>query len=285
MSEEVEIKVAKTAGVCFGVERAINLSEKAVSELSTPIFSLGPLIHNPQVVSDFEARGLKVVDDLDQASGTMIFRSHGVTKQVQEAAKAKGLNIIDATCPLVKVPQNFAKKLADGGYFVVIVGDKDHPEIKGVCSYVHTGQYTVLKDSSEVANLTTNNPKVGIICQTTLKKSLLDSVVEECKKRFSEVKVHNTICSATRDRQEAVYELAQEVDCVVVIGGKNSSNTRKLFEISKEISGSAILIESPQEISKEQIQGFKSIGVTAGASTPQSVIEAVRSRLQELTQK
>jgi (E)-4-hydroxy-3-methyl-but-2-enyl pyrophosphate reductase len=277
----VKILAAETAGVCFGVERALNLSEKALKEISGPISSLGPLIHNPQAVADLSSRGLNVASEISQVEGTVVFRSHGVTTHVQKEAQEKGLKIIDATCPLVKVPQNFARKLSQAGYFVVIVGDENHPEIKGVRSYVSNLEAAVIKSADEVDFLP-EKEKVGIICQTTLKRKVLDDVVEKCKARFSEVKVHNTICSATKDRQEAAHELAAEVDCMVVIGGRNSSNTQKLYDICNELSQKAYLIETEAELKPEWFEGFKSIGVTAGASTPHVLIDKVRERIAEL---
>lgn len=279
----MKILIAETAGVCFGVERALNLSEKAISEIQGPKQSLGPLIHNPQAVEELASRGLTVAGDLKEIeNGTVVFRSHGVTIETQKAAQAKGLNIVDATCPLVKVPQNFAKKLSQNGYFVVIVGDAKHPEILGVKSYVENGEVAVIKDESEVAALP-QKEKVGIICQTTLKKSTLDAVVEKCKEKFNEVKLHNTICSATKDRQEAAFELAEKVQCMIVIGGRNSSNTQKLYEISLKKAGKAHLIETETEINPEWFVGLESVGITAGASTPHKLIEKVRIHIDVLT--
>jgi 4-hydroxy-3-methylbut-2-enyl diphosphate reductase len=279
--EDLEIIVASSAGVCFGVERALNLSEKALKEAVGPISSYGPLIHNPQTVEDLSKSGLSIAQDIDQISGTVIFRSHGVTTEVQKAAIDKGLKVVDATCPLVKVPQNFARKLSEAGYFVIIVGDKDHPEIQGVKSYASNGQVAVLKSASEVASLAPRE-KVGVICQTTLKKSLFLEVVEECQRRFKEVKIHNTICSATRDRQEAAEILAAQVDCVIVIGGRGSSNTQKLFDISSQIAPRAFLVETELEIDVTWFQGIKRVGLTAGASTPHALIDRVRTRIQEM---
>ncbi len=279
----MKILIAETAGVCFGVERALNLSEKALSTITGPINSLGPLIHNPQTVEDLSSRGLKVAGDLAEIKeGTVVFRSHGVTVGVQNKAKELGLNVVDATCPLVKVPQNFARKLSQNGYFVVIVGDAKHPEILGVQSHVENGEFAVIKDESEVASLPLKQ-KVGIICQTTLKKSTLDAVIAKCQERFSEVKIHNTICSATKDRQEAAYELSGQVDCVVVIGGRNSSNTQKLYDICEKTAGKAYLVETEEELKPEWFTGLNSVGITAGASTPHKLIEKVRDTIDHMT--
>ena len=278
----VSIRVATTAGVCFGVERALNLSERALKELTGPISSVGPIIHNPQTVENLSSRGLKVAKNIAEAEGTVVFRSHGVSLQTQREAAAKGLKIVDATCPLVKVPQNFARKLSAAGYFVVLVGDELHPEIDGVKSYVENGEIAVIRGASDVESLPAKE-KVGIICQTTLKKSVFDEVVDACKKKFPEVKVHNTICSATKDRQEAAYELAREVDCMVVIGGRNSSNTQKLFDICKELTPDTYLVETPDEIKKSWFESVTSVGITAGASTPQKLIEDVHSCIASLT--
>ncbi|MCC6278581.1 MAG: 4-hydroxy-3-methylbut-2-enyl diphosphate reductase [Oligoflexia bacterium] len=277
----VKILTAKTAGICFGVERALNLSEKALKEASQPISSLGPLIHNPQAVGELASRGLKVSQKLEDIQGTVVFRSHGVTLQTQALASKLGLSVVDATCPLVKVPQNFARRLSEAGYFVVIIGDRNHPEIQGVMSYVENGHFCVVKGPEELDAIGKHD-RVGVICQTTLKRSVFDSVVARCKELFSEVKSHNTICSATKDRQEAAYELASQVDCMIVIGGRNSSNTQKLYDICSDLCPKAHLIETAGELKAEWFQGLKSIGITAGASTPHAVIESVRQTVATL---
>jgi 4-hydroxy-3-methylbut-2-enyl diphosphate reductase len=277
-SGDVEIIVAKSAGVCFGVERALNLSEKALGNQTGPISSLGPLIHNPQTVEALASRGLNVAKNIDDISGTVVFRSHGVTVDVQKAAGDRGLKIVDATCPLVKVPQRLAQKLSEAGYFVVLVGDKNHPEVQGVESYVGNKEVAVVKGPEEIANLP-QKEKVGVICQTTLKKSVFLEVVAECQKRFPEVKIHNTICGATKDRQDAAYELAGQVECVVVIGGRNSSNTQKLYDICNDLTSKAYLIETEEEIQPQWFDGIQKIGITAGASTPHALIDRVRERI------
>ncbi|MBK9293353.1 MAG: 4-hydroxy-3-methylbut-2-enyl diphosphate reductase [Oligoflexia bacterium] len=278
----MKILIAETAGVCFGVERALNLSEKTIAQVQGAKQSLGPLIHNPQAVEELSERGLKVAHSLNEINeGTVVFRSHGVTIETQKEAQSKGLNIVDATCPLVKVPQNFAKKLSQAGYFVIIVGDAKHPEILGVKSYVENGEVAVIKDEAEVESLPSRE-KVGVICQTTLKRATLDAVVEKCQLKFKEVKLHNTICSATKDRQEAASELAEKVQAVVVIGGKNSSNTQKLYEICLKKAGSAYLVETESEIDPKWFIGLDSVGITAGASTPHKLIEKVRDHIDLL---
>lgn len=281
-SKSVEVMVATSAGVCFGVERALKLSEKAIENPEGKVHSLGPLIHNPQKVSELAQKGLGVVENLSDAEGTVVFRSHGVPKERYEEAKQRDLKVVDATCPLVKVPQNFARKLSDAGYFVIIVGDENHPEIKGVRSYITSGEHAVVKGAADIKAIG-SHPKVGIICQTTLKKALLDQVVAAAQEKFPEVKVHNTICSATKDRQEAAVELAHQVDCMVVIGGHNSSNTRKLYDISEEITGQAHLVENETELQGAWFEGVHRVGVTAGASTPLTVIERVCSQIKNLT--
>lgn len=278
----IKVKLAKTAGVCFGVERALQISEKALNEKSGPLSSLGPLIHNPQVVEKLSERGLEVASDLESIKGSVVFRSHGVPIETETAARQLGINIIDATCPLVKVPQRLARKLSLEGYYVVIVGDENHPEVIGVRSYVEDGRVVVVKDASEIGKIP-DCEKVGVICQTTLKKATVEEVVEKCRSRFAEVKFQNTICSATKDRQDAAYELAREVDCVVVIGGRNSSNTQKLFGICQDLAPKAFLIETEEELQKEWFVGLESVGITAGASTPHELIEKVRQKVLTLS--
>jgi len=282
----VKILIAESAGVCFGVERALNLSESALTasaQNSETVTSLGPLIHNPQKVEELNKKGLGIAQNIDEIpeGTTVVFRSHGVPLSTQGAAQKRGLKVIDATCPLVKVPQNFARKLSDTGHFVVIVGDVQHPEIRGVKSYVKNDEGVVIKGVEEIEKIPSDKQKVGVICQTTLKASVYQAVVEELKKRFPEVKAHNTICSATRDRQAAAHDLAPQVDVVVVIGGKASSNTQKLLDICRSLCSRSHLVETPEDLKQEWFEGAEIVGLTAGASTPHSMIYAVRDRIAQ----
>lgn len=278
----MKILINKNAGVCWGVERAIEMAYKTVREHKhEQIVSLGPLVHNPEVVQDFRQKGVEVIGSLDEADqkDKVIFRSHGVPQELYQQAEQKQLDVIDATCPFVKRSQNYARRFSKMGYTVVVVGDKNHPEMKSVQSFIK-GPYLItmnLKDLEQLAPET----RVGVIAQTTITSSLLNKVIDLCRERFKEVKVHDTICDATKIRQEEAAELAHQVDCMIVIGGKNSSNTKKLTHICKDIQPKTYQIEHEREIDFNWFQEINILGITAGASTPIPVIERVSTFIRK----
>ncbi|MBI1911508.1 MAG: 4-hydroxy-3-methylbut-2-enyl diphosphate reductase [Deltaproteobacteria bacterium] len=280
----MEIFVAKSSGFCFGVKRAINIANKCASETSGAIYTLGPIIHNPQVVQKLEAEHIfakKNVDDI--SSGTIIIRSHGVRLEELNKAKEKGLNIVDATCPFVKKAQDLVSELSHEGYAVIVVGEKDHPEVKGLVSY---GSIEVkVVDSPEELIDMPRKKKIGIIAQTTLPKEKLEAVVSFCLNKASEIKVFNTICNATSIRQKESAELAEKVDLMIVAGGRNSANTRRLAEICTSIRPKTYHIEVAQELDAAWFEGVNSVGITSGASTPDWVIEEVVARINEICLK
>ncbi len=234
----IEITIAPNAGACFGVVRAIKLGEQAISRKSDAlkgVYSFGQLIHNPKVVQDLEERGVRTVTEPEEIkAGTVILRSHGVKREIEAGLKERGIKIVDATCPLVKKPQRIATSLADKGYFLVLVGDPNHPEVKGVLSYYGKPTFLVTYDAKDVDKIPDGVEKVGIVAKTTIEVKVLDAVVERCRVRFRDVVVHNTICDATSIRQEEAESLARSADIVVVVGGRNSSNTKKLEKICKQ---------------------------------------------------
>jgi len=276
----LEIFVAKSSGFCFGVKRAINMADRCASETSGGIYTLGPLIHNPQVVKRLEdASGVyakNTVDEIDK--GTVIIRSHGAKLEELKAAKDKGLNIVDATCPFVKKAQELVTELTEEGYFVVIVGEKDHPEVKGIKSFGST-EIRVAESPKELLDLP-RMKKIGIVAQTTVPIEKLESVVRYCLLKAAELKVFNTICNATSIRQTESAELARHVDLMLVVGGKNSANTRRLAEICSTIQPRTHHIEVALEISPEWLDGVQSVGVTSGASTPDWVIAEAVDKLK-----
>lgn len=271
----MKIIVPKNAGVCWGVERAIDMAHETVgAQKHQHIVSLGPLVHNPEVVEEFQNKGVSVISDLKEASsGTVIFRSHGVPLQLYDEAKSHGLEVVDATCPFVKRSQNYARRLSKNGYFVIIVGDEKHPEMKSVRSFV-SGPHVVTMDPKALEQIP-QNQKVGIVAQTTIPLTSLQEVIDVAQKRFPEVKVHDTICDATKVRQEEAAEVAHQVDCMIIIGGKESSNTKKLTKICKDIQPKSYEIEHENEIDFSWLEGVQVLGVTAGASTPVPVIQRV----------
>ncbi|MBI5643944.1 MAG: 4-hydroxy-3-methylbut-2-enyl diphosphate reductase [Deltaproteobacteria bacterium] len=280
----MEIFVAKSSGFCFGVKRAINLANKCASETQGAIYTLGPIIHNPQVVKKLEESHIfakKGIDEITQ--GTIIIRSHGAKLDELRAAKEKGLNVIDATCPFVKKAQDLVSHLSDEGYSVVVVGEKDHPEVKGLISY---GSAEIrIADSPEGLQDLPRKKKIGIIAQTTLPMEKLEAVVSFCLNKASELKVFNTICNATSIRQKESGELAEMVDCMVIVGGRNSANTRRLAEICRGIQPRTYHIEVADELAPEWFRGASRVGVTSGASTPDWVINDVVERLKALESK
>ncbi len=283
----VEIVIAEYAGFCFGVKRAINLAEKAsqYAKNGRQVLSIGPLIHNPQEVERLRRQGIEVLKDesMLESGSTVIIRSHGLPPNKERELIKRGLNVIDATCPYVKAVHEAVVRLSKEGYFVVIVGEKNHPEVIGTWGYLQeAGGDGVVVESHEDLKAVLGKERVGIVAQTTQNEQLFKEVVGEVCLWSKEVKVINTICNATSERQEDVYRLAPRVDVMIVIGGKNSGNTRRLYEISKSLNPRAYHIETSQELKDEWFKGVKRIGITAGASTPDWIIRSVVESIREM---
>lgn len=273
---------AKFAGACYGVQRALDMAYATILD-ETPAFTLGPLIHNPQVVEQLAKHGIEVVSNIEEVEDAfIIIRSHGVVPQIKAAAEDKGLPIIDATCPHVARAQKAAATLADQGYNVIIVGESGHPEVEGMTAYAQQAGGNVIVVASADELPTDLVEPIGIVVQTTQAKESLEVVVGELEKRGFHPLVKNTICFATRQRQDAAAELADEVDALVVIGGRNSSNTTRLYDICKARCEKSYHVERPEEIDPAWFEGCEIIGVTAGASTPEDQIEAVIEYLETL---
>lgn len=275
----MKVKVARFAGVCYGVERALKLAVEA-STKDGPVRTLGPLIHNPQAVDALTAQGVEVASSLDEvAEGTVVIRSHGVDPDTISAALAKGLDVVDATCPHVSKAHEAAQGLAEDGYSVVIVGEADHPEVAGIRA--HAGGEALVVQSADELPERMPSKRVGVVVQTTQSESKLAEVVSALLPRVRELRVHNTICAATSKRQESAAELADSVDVVVVVGGHNSGNTTRLVDICRAVNARTYHVETADELRPEWFTGAKSVGVTAGASTPdeqmQGVIRAIES--------
>ncbi|MGI6684834.1 MAG: bifunctional 4-hydroxy-3-methylbut-2-enyl diphosphate reductase/30S ribosomal protein S1 [Bacillota bacterium] len=277
----MQVVVAKNAGFCFGVKRALQYAEDAAKRFGK-VYSLGPLIHSPQEVKRLCEKGIISVDDLDQIKGNyVIIRSHGVKPEVFSLAEEKNINVIDATCPFVKRAQSYAKELAENGYSVVVVGDKNHPEVEGIVGWSYNTAL-VIENPEEAENIPLGD-KIGVIAQTTQPDQNFQQVVEVLKKRKGHLLVYNTICHATAERQESVLALAKEVDLVLVIGGLNSANTKKLARISSETGTPTYHIEEAKDINLSWLNGKKKVGVTAGASTPDWIIKEVLQKMMEIT--
>jgi 4-hydroxy-3-methylbut-2-enyl diphosphate reductase len=269
----VNVRVAKYAGVCYGVERALKMAAEA-AQSGDRVRTLGPLIHNPQAVESLRARGIEVAGCLDEVDGgTVVIRTHGVDPAIIAAARDKGLDVVDATCPFVSTAHQVAEQLKADGYAVVIVGEADHPEVEGILA--HAGGDAIVVE--EVDDLPRRLPsrRVGVVVQTTQSLSRLTAVVDALLPRVSELKVHNTICSATGQRQRAAEELAGTVDVMVVVGGHNSGNTNRLAEICLAVNPRTHHVETADELEPSWFDGASTVGVTAGASTPDEQIQGV----------
>jgi 4-hydroxy-3-methylbut-2-enyl diphosphate reductase len=281
---DVEIVVARYAGYCYGVQRALRITEEAVEEASGRVATLGPIIHNPRVVRSLEERGVEVVDDADQAEGcTLIVRTHGVAPAVMGAVRERRLEVVDATCPFVAVAQRKASALRDAGYTVVILGERDHPEVVGLQGFAGDDA-VVAEDAAGLPLDGLRGQRVGVVVQTTQTTDNLARVAGALAPVTRELLVFNTICDATEKRQDAARELAGDVDVVVVVGGRNSANTARLAQLCRAIEPRTYHIESAEELRAEWVAGARRIGVTAGASTPDEEIAATVRRLQELSE-
>lgn len=276
----MKIILAKEAGFCFGVKRATEMTLKTAK--STTLCTLGPLIHNPEFTNYLGSRGILIVKNVDNIkSDSVVIRSHGVTKNIEVKIRKKGKKIIDATCPFVKRVQKLAEEFDQKGYKVLVLGEKDHSEIVGIRSYAPKS--IVIKNLKDVPKFS-KNEKIAFISQTTQDSKLFDDIAKSLKSKFNNLKAVKTICNATESRQKAARQLAKEVDIMIVIGGKNSSNTTRLKEICEKIT-TTYHIESEKEFKKEWFNSAETVGITAGASTPDFSINAVLSKLNNYEKK
>ncbi len=285
----VKIILAPHAGFCFGVERAIELAEEAAkyTKEGKKVYTFGPLIHNPQEIGRLKTLGVNVLDSEEQLDNNtvLILRSHGIPPQKERELKAKGVKIIDATCPYVKAVHEAAQQLVSEGYFVVLVGEKNHPEVIGTWGYLKdVNGEGIIVEKLEDLKPALNKQKVGVIAQTTQNEQFFKEVVGELAIWVNELKVINTICNATSVRQEEVRELAPKVDVMIIIGGKNSGNTTRLYRIAKSLNPNSYHIETEEELKEEWFKNAKTVGVSAGASTPKWIIERVVNRIKEITE-
>lgn len=274
-----EVRLARHAGYCYGVERAIKKVQRALAA-NEAVYSLGPIIHNPQVVEQLARRGLVVterVSDIPRGA-TVVIRSHGIAPQVRAQLEERGVRIVDATCPFVRRAQVVAAKLHTRGYQVVVVGEPTHPEVLGILGYA--GPEARVVSTREEAEALEPVKRRGVVFQTTQSDDIVAEVAAPIVRRSEEVVFHNTVCEATSERQAAARELAASVDAVIVVGGRNSGNTRRLYEICRAINPATHLIETADEVTEELVAGARVVGVTAGASTPRSIIDDVVRRVE-----
>jgi 4-hydroxy-3-methylbut-2-enyl diphosphate reductase len=275
----MQITVAKTAGFCFGVKRALELVKESLKSTGSPIHSLGPLIHNPAVVKDLENQGLRLVNRIDEISdGRVVIRSHGAGPGIYKYAVETGLEIIDATCPFVKNVHELALILKREGYQVIIIGESDHAEVRGVLETL-SGDALVISKPEDLTGQKIGL-KVGIISQTTQDVAKFQELVAAILPETKECRVFNTICLATAERQQEAAKLSRQVDLMIIVGGKNSANTNRLAEISSGYGTPTYQVESADEIKAEWFRHIEKVGITAGASTPDEHITAVVNRIK-----
>lgn len=280
------IRKAVHAGYCWGVERAIDMVVQTTeTHKGTTVRTLGPIIHNPQVVQTLADKGARTIDSLGEmpTGGTVIIRTHGVAPEVYQEAERKSLTIVDATCPLVTLVQNRAKQLVTEGYHLVIFGNPKHPEVIGTLGHAG-GHATVVEKPEDARTVKLANKKVGVVVQTTQETERLSEFLSYLAPRCKELKVFNTICNPTIERQDAARDLAKEVQVMIVVGGKNSSNTRHLATVCRQEGAATYHIEEPTEVDPTWFSGVTEVGVTAGASTPGWLMDQVISRITELEQ-
>ncbi len=281
----MEVKTAKSAGFCFGVKRAVDTVYRQAAEKDGPIYTYGPIIHNEEVVKDLEEKGVRVVDTEDGLKklkgGTVIIRSHGVSKEIYEILEKNGVEYVDATCPYVLKIHRLVEKYTADGYHVVIIGNDSHPEVEGIKGWGKKERISVISSREEAGNFRlAEGQKLCVVSQTTFHNNKFKELVEIIEKKGYDIIVLNTICSATQERQAEAREIASQVDAMIVIGGKHSSNTQKLFEICKKECENTYYIQTLEDLDLTKLRNIRSVGITAGASTPNNIIEEVQTNVR-----
>ena len=281
----MEIKVAKTAGFCFGVKRAVEtVYDQVEKEKGEQIYTYGPIIHNDEVVKDMQKRGVKVIQTEEELenleNGVVIIRSHGVPKRIYDKLAEKNIACVDATCPFVKKIHNIVKRESEAGSQIVIIGNNEHPEVEGIKGW-STSPVTVIQTMEDVNNFEPDRSrKVCIVSQTTFNYKKFEELVEIISKKRYDISVLNTICNATTERQTEARSIAEGVDAMIVIGDKHSSNTQKLFEICDKACNNTYYIQTLDDLDLNQLGSAKTVGITAGASTPNNIIEEVQNNVR-----
>ena len=280
----MDVTVAKTAGFCFGVKRAVEKVYEQIEKGKTPIYTFGPIIHNEEVVHDLEDRGVKVLETAEElrqlTDGVVVIRSHGVGKDIYDILKKNGIEIIDATCPFVKKIHRIVSEQNENGRRVIIVGNGKHPEVEGIKGWGNDDTL-VIETAAEFEKLQiTDGEKLCIVAQTTFNYNKFQDLVEKISKTRYDILVLNTICNATQERQVEARQIASQVDVMIVIGGRNSSNTQKLYEICRRECKETYYIQTLKDFKPEKAGSVRSVGITAGASTPNQIIEEVHTNVR-----
>lgn len=281
----MEVTLAKSAGFCFGVERAVNKVYEQADIKKEPVYTYGPIIHNEAVVKDLEEKGVHVISSVEKEElqalgrGTVIIRSHGVPKTVYNSLEDAGFQVEDATCPFVRKIHHYVEEYSAKGYEIVIIGNPDHPEVQGICGWCDSAHTTVICTEEDAEKyIFPHGKKVCIVSQTTFNYKKFQELVEIiCKKGYiRDIRVLNTICNATEERQNEARKLAETSDIMIVIGGKTSSNTQKLYEICKEECENTYYVQTAEDLDLPLAGQAEQVGITAGASTPKKIIEEVQ---------
>ena len=281
----MEVIRAKSAGFCFGVQRAVDSVYKELEENSGKIYTFGPIIHNEQVVEDLNKRGIEVIDTVEQLKeikeGTVVIRSHGVAKEIYDILEQQKLKMVDATCPFVKKIHNIVLDESNNGKTIIIIGNDNHPEVEGIKGWVN-GEVIVINKEEQIEKLSLpEQTKACIVSQTTFNHNKFKYLVEIRRKKGYDITVVNTICNATHVRQVEAQKISSKVDGMIVIGGKNSSNTQKLYDICRNECENTFYVQTVKDLNLHELKSLKSIGITAGASTPKNIIEEVRTECQK----
>ena len=279
----MEVILAKTAGFCFGVKRAVDTVYKEAGKKN--VYTYGPIIHNSEVVNDLKKKGVEVINSREELEaleeGTVIIRSHGVAREIYDLIHEKGLELVDATCPFVKKIHNIDLDESNNGKTIIIIGNDNHPEVEGIKGWVN-GEVIVINKEEQIEKLSLpEQTKACIVSQTTFNHNKFKYLVEIIRKKGYDITVVNTICNATHVRQVEAQKISSKVDGMIVIGGKNSSNTQKLYDICRNECENTFYVQTVKDLNLHELKSLKSIGITAGASTPKNIIEEVRTECQK----
>lgn len=280
----MEIKLAKSAGFCFGVQRAVDKVYEQIKKTNMPIYTYGPIIHNESVVEDLEKKGVRVVRSIDELKtlkeGIVIIRSHGVSEEIYDIIRENGLECVDATCPYVRKIHRIVKDESEKGNEIIIIGNDKHPEVEGIKGW-SSSNTTVIENAAEANALPdVEGKKICVVSQTTFNYNKFKDLVEIISKKGYDILVLNTICNATETRQTEAKQIASEVEAMIVIGGAHSSNTQKLYEICKKECENTYYIQTLNDLDMGKLKSISSVGITAGASTPNNIIEEVHTNVR-----
>ncbi len=280
----MEVIVAKTAGFCFGVKRAVEKVYEQIGKTEKPIYTYGPIIHNEEVVKDLRKKGVEVIDSLEELKAArdcvVVIRSHGVGKDVYQILEENGAEIVDATCPYVKKIHRIVEEQSKAGRQVLIVGDAAHPEVQGIRGWGDSRTKVIENEQDFLDLQLPEGSRLCIVAQTTFNYNKFQDLVEKISKTRYDILVLNTICNATQERQVEAKKIASSVDVMLVIGGKHSSNTQKLYEICQKECRNTYYLQTLGDLNPECIGSVSSVGITAGASTPNNIIEEVHTNVR-----